>query len=379
MLPYLFVFFFSILFTFLAQVVEKRNNGKALFYVFSAVAVLLPALLAGFRDSGVGTDTKIYVDNVWSQIRRVRDFSDFLHKYGAGHFKDIEFIYLLLNYVASWFGRSVGLIYFLANFVVVLLIYITAYQNRNRVAMWLVMFIFLFGYYNQSLNLVRQTIALAIGVYSFQYLENKKWIKFIIALIFIRLAHNTGIFYLGFAGAYWIAVRNYRSKSLVLILTLLSSIFLFIYFDIIIGFLVVSGILPVKFLYYMSGDTIDYTSQFIYHFLLGVILFVIYFMHRNSEEKDNLLSYSYVNLLGAILILTAFISVWSFRVAFYFLFICDILFLPRALHWLNKKHKIEYIVMITAVLSLVAVFWYKVYIVNNDNDTYPYKSEVLGF
>ena len=70
MLPYLFVFAISIFSTYLAQLCYNRNN-KFLFVLFSAVAILTPALLAGFRDSGIGTDTEIYVDDIWNQFKHI--------------------------------------------------------------------------------------------------------------------------------------------------------------------------------------------------------------------------------------------------------------------------------------------------------------------
>ena len=271
-----------------------------------------------------------------------------------------------------------GLIYFLSNFVVVLLIYLAAFDNRERVSMWFIMFVFLFGYYNQSLNLVRQSIALAMGVYFFKYLENKQWIKLIISLIIIKYTHNTGIFYIGFVGAYLLAVGKYKLKPLILLITLFCSVFIFLYFDFIVGFFVLSGILPQKFLYYLSGDEVDYTSLFIFHFVLSLILFLIYIYNYKSKEKDKLLSYSFLNLLGSILILTSLVSIWSFRVAFYFLFISECLLLPKAFFVMKPKYKLENFVLIFVTIVMIIIVWFKVYIVNNDNDTYPYKSEILG-
>ncbi|WP_333854531.1 EpsG family protein [Epilithonimonas sp.] len=374
MLPYLLIFFISIFCTFLAEKTVDKN--KILFFFFSAIAVLAPSLLAGFRDSGVGTDTKIYVDRVWGVFKHVNDWNQFYKYYTRDAFSDIEFVYLLLNFIGSRFGEKVNIIYFITSFVITLLVYLSAFENRKKSSMWLVMFIFLFGYYNQSLNLVRQTIALGIGLYGFKYLEDRKWIKVILLLILLKYTHNTGIFYIGFAGAYLLSVLKYKAKYITLIITLFCSIFIFIYFDFLIGFLVLSGILPSKFLFYLSGDTIDYTSLFIFHFIISIILMTIYVFKINSLEKDSLLSFAFINLLGSILILTSLVSVWSFRVAFYFLFISECLFLPRALYLMRNK-RLEYIIMMITIIFLYLFFWNKVYIINNDNDTYPYKSEII--
>ncbi|PZU86787.1 MAG: hypothetical protein DI529_08205, partial [Chryseobacterium sp.] len=117
MLPYLIVFFLSILFTHLAQESDK-NNRKLFFFVFSAFAVLLPSLLAGLRDSGIGTDTETYVDTVWRTINRINSYEEFQKLYKQEKFDDIEYGYLLLNFIGSRFGSSVNIIYFLTSFFV---------------------------------------------------------------------------------------------------------------------------------------------------------------------------------------------------------------------------------------------------------------------
>ena len=376
MLPYLFVFAISIFSTYLAQLCYNRNN-KFLFVLFSAVAILTPALLAGFRDSGVGTDTVIYVDDIWNQFKHIKDWDQFYKYYKNGSFEDVEFTYLCLNFIASRFGKDIGLIYFISNFVVILFVYITAFNNRTRISMWLLMFVFLFGFYNQSLNLVRQSIALAFGMYFFKYVENRNWIKLIIAFVIIKYTHNTGIFYLGLVGAYYISVSKLKLKIPILIITLVCSIFIFMYFDLIIGFLVLTGLLPLKFLFYLSGETVDYTSLFIFHFIISMILLTIYVYNSKSDKKEELLSYAFLNLLGSILILTSLVSIWSFRVAFYFLFLSECLFLPRAFYIMKEKYKLEYLLMLVVTIFLIVTVWYKVIIVNNDNDTYPYNSEFL--
>lgn len=378
MLPYLIVFFLSVLFTYLAQESDK-NNKRLFFFVFSAFAILLPSLLAGFRDSGIGTDTEMYVDSVWKTINRIDSYEEFQRLYRQEKFDDIEYGYLLLNFIGSKFGTSVNIIYFLSNFLVILLVYCTAYDNKHRLSMAIVMTLFLFGYYNLYLNLVRQALALAVGLYCFKYVERRSWIKVIISFFIIKAFHNTGVFCVLFWGAYFLSSSKYRLKPLVLILLLGVAYGIFIYFDFIILYTIAIGILPKKFLYYLSGDTVDYTTIFVYHFLLSAIMFIVYLFHAKSqEEKDRLLSYGFLSLLGSILVLTAMVSMWSYRVAFYFSFICDIIFLPRALYLMNKKHKLESNLMLIITIGLVITVWYKYNISNNDNETYPYKSEILG-
>ncbi|WP_312195414.1 EpsG family protein [Epilithonimonas vandammei] len=376
MLPYLIVFFLSILFTYLAQESDKHNK-KLFFFVFSAFAILLPSLLAGFRDSGVGTDTEIYVDNVWRTIKRINSFDDFYRIYKQEKFDDIEFGYLLLNFIGSRFGESVNIIYFISSFIITLLIYLTAYDNRFRASMAIVMFIYLFGYFNLSLNIVRQSLAMAVGIYCFKYVEKRSWIKIIISLLIIRTFHNTGIFYVLFWGTYFISNKKYTVKPVILLGTLAVVYFIFIYFDFIILYAVTTGLLPKKFMYYLSGETLDYFWHFATQFLLFVSMAFMLLTYIKKEEFNEYVSYTYLKLLGSILILTSFLSEWSFRISYYFLWVIDIVFLPRILYTYRKDSRVLYIVVVVAILSLVLATWIKFIVIDNENETIPYRSSIL--
>lgn len=118
------------------------------------IAVLLPSLLAGFRDSGVGTDTLIYADDVWEKITYCDNWNIFFLSYATRVFDDIELLYLLINYLVYQLGGNLHTLYFMVNFIVVLFFYMTAYDNRKKASMWLVMALFFLMYYNVSLNLI---------------------------------------------------------------------------------------------------------------------------------------------------------------------------------------------------------------------------------
>ena len=186
MVVYLFVFYLTSLFTYIAQ----RNIKKSgIFYFFSLLAILFPALLAGFRNPGIGTDTLVYVDYIWDKILFVPQWNDFMFSYKNGNFADIEFIYLLLNWLTSHVISDVNGIYFVANAITMYFVYRTAYDNRDRCDMWLSMALFLLLYYNASLNMVRQSIALSICMYAYKYIEREQWLKVGIWGILIILTH----------------------------------------------------------------------------------------------------------------------------------------------------------------------------------------------
>ncbi len=64
MIIYIVVFFISIVFFWLSENVKMKDNnrGKIIRNICVFCAILIPSLLAGFRDDSIGTDTKAYKD-----------------------------------------------------------------------------------------------------------------------------------------------------------------------------------------------------------------------------------------------------------------------------------------------------------------------------
>lgn len=249
---YLMTFAFSVICTYLA---EKTIKKLQVFFFLSFCAVSIPALVAGCRDSGVGTDTLIYVDAIWNKMQMLSTWRNFIESFQNGDFSDVEFLYLFLNWFASLFGRDVQWIYFFSSLIIILLVYLSAYDNRKRLPMWFSMSVFFLLYYNLTLNLVRQSIALALCLYSFKYIELQKWWKFILCFALIVNSHKTGIFYLSFVCFYWVCMRTNKTNRKVLLLSiyvLLAGLFLFL--DKIIFLVIGLSILPEKFLFYVAND-----------------------------------------------------------------------------------------------------------------------------
>lgn len=378
MLPYLITFSISILFTFFAQ---KNVNNRLIFFSCSVIAVLVPSLLAGLRDSGIGTDTKVYVDYIWADFKYITNWNQFYTMYQQKQFNDIEPLYLCLNYIASLFGSKVNNIYFLSNLLTNLFIYLSAYDNRKKSSMTLFMFIYLFSYYNMSLNLVRQSLALSFCLYSFKYIEQKKWWKFIVMFIIINLAHNTGLFFVAFLILYILFeyLKNNKSRKLILSFTTLCVVLGTVFIDITLTFFVGYGILPSKFLIYNSLETAPLIKSVFINYIIYIFLFISFgVIIKQKDLKTEFAKYTYLKINGTLLFASTIISKWAFRISYYFNIITDCIMLPRALFFIKKRLPQKYILILSATVILILIIWYWTIIFNNGNQTYPYKSKILG-
>ncbi len=378
MIIYLFVFSISIYFTWLA---ERSTKNKPIFFLLSSIAILTLSVLAGCRDSGIGTDTEVYVNKIWSKIIDINSWNDFIFYYQQKYFEDIEFIYLLLNWITSLFSKDVHSIYFITNLVVVVFTYLTLYDNRKKASMWIGMTFFCFIYYNLSLNLVRQSIALSMCMYSFKYWQRKQWIKAIIWFIIILNTHNTGIFYSIVIVTFFLTqIQNNKVKNILLSSFIIINLIIFIAFDFILILVIKLGILPTKFLWYLGSENemLFIKSVFINYL---IFLFSFFFMSKennNINDKNNLKTFTLYKLLGCLFFVTSIISQWSYRISYYINYLTDCSFLPQALKISSKNSKKYYQIYLLSCISISIIVWYWSIVVHNGNETIPYKSKILG-
>jgi hypothetical protein len=384
---YVIVFAISCFFTYLAEVninsIKGRNNKIS--YIFSTIAIIIPSVFGGLRDSGIGTDTLVYVDIIFDQILRIDSLEELFDVYISDSIinNHIEFLYLLLNYIISLFSDNVNWVYFFTTFITVMFFYLAAYDNRKRASMCLSMLFFFCLFYNQSFNMVRQSIALAMTIYAYKHIEAKNWIKIIIWSVIIINVHSSGIgFILLFVIHYVCHLKNVYTRVFLLSILLAGCISIFIMLDHIVKFMVDIGIIPIKFLVYISkGTPALIESVFIMHILLLLLIYavkLILMQHENlsSIKRENLSYYAYNKLIGVLLFNLSVIAEYLYRMSLY-INVVDGIIIPKILRLLPSKTSSSIILHISIILLLI-VIWYWAIIINNGNETYPYTSRILG-
>jgi hypothetical protein len=365
----------AILCTFVA---EKNTKNKLVFTLFSMIAILLPAALAGLRDTGIGTDTVTYGEEIF-YIIDLGDYNfwQFWAAYKKDLLPDVEIGYLFLNYLVSVFYDSPNWLYFYANLVVVVFYYKAAYDNRKKASMWLVMFFFFFLFYNPSLNIMRQSIAVAVTLYAYKFIENKNWKWVLFWLYVVYNLHSSGIFFVILIMIFRIyELENRRISRWAQVLFVVITSICFLYFVQLIGVLssVLAGFSKYEELYSDEGkSTIVLTSLVVYIFML----FIYRFARRFVLNKHILGYYFYSKIVGLAFFFTSLLSVTAGRVGWY-VNVLDCIFMPRALHmvWLRNKRAAE---MLTFLIMIIVIFvWYWTTILGGIHETSPYKSTLLG-
>lgn len=373
MLIYIVVFVISIFFTRLCEGTEN----KYLKFIFACFAVAIPSILAGVRDSGVGHDTLIYADEAFEEISSYRDKGVyvFLKDLISGDFL-LEPLFCILNYIGAKFGTDIHYGYLVVNTFTVGIAFKAIYDYREKASMPLMMFVFLFLFYNVSYNIMRQCLALVLALNLYNSLESRKWLSAILWGIGMLMSHSTAVVFFLFLLLYWAIAKDYGKR---LILTFVLMIpFVLLLLDPIIMLAVDLGIVPEKMLIYLASEaeTAIFKTAIVYG-LVGFGLFLFQYRKLQNEDSKEVSLMISTKLFAIILLVTSVVSVWAFRMTYYFL-IFDVLFIPRVVRLSIMHNRLRGRAVLLTFVSLIIVYWYWSIIHNNENETYPYKSEILS-
>ena len=189
MLIYYIVFAISIACLVLAEKLEQKN--KEVSVAIKIFAIFIPALLAGMRAIDVGTDTKLYIEPAFNNAINATNFFTFYKMY------DIEPLYMLFTFISAKILANVNVFMTALYFIITLLAYEIAKNNRDKAPLSITYAVFLLFYFifdfNKSLNLVRQTISILLIIYGLKYVKDKKYMKSIFITLVSILIHKTAI------------------------------------------------------------------------------------------------------------------------------------------------------------------------------------------
>lgn len=375
MIIYICVFILSITFTYFAE----KSRNKINFILCSVVAILFPSILAGIRDSGIGTDTQVYVDSSWYIIETYANqpITIFIKDILNGDVQ-LEIAYNLIGYCIAFLGGNIHWFYFILNFIVLLFVYLTINDNKHNASMSLMMFVFLFTFYNISLNLVRQSLALSICLYAYKYIEKKQWKNFIIFQVFAMLTHNTAFFFILVIPFHFLleSKRTVLNKYFVYAILLITP-FAFSLSDIIISYLVLVGFLPIHFLNYttQNAENMIVRSALVVYLCLWLTMYIG--AKYSKISIFNARKYLSFYFFSSELFFSSYFSQFAFRISYYFSYLSNIIFIPRLIRLMISKNRPVGLIFKWVICALIIFYWYWSIVVHNGNETIPYKSKIL--
>ncbi len=308
-------------------------------------------LIAGLRDVSVGIDTMTYYNAFYYQMPKSTE--DIIAQYGilTSLFWHIAYMiraltdeYQILLFCSSAF--SIGIISK----------YIQKYSPDKMLSF---LFFSTCGFFAIGLHLVRQYIAIAIAVYSFNFIRERRFFFFLICILIGVLIHpSIALFF----PAYFIAYKRITLKN--------SLIYIFC---IILSFFIGEFMIDTFSMFLFNGRyneilNLDKTGQNM--FFVYIVILLVGFSRLKVILKQDIKNTIYYNFLWMTLVIQSMSFVFSIasRVAYmYSIFL--IVFIPKII-CSYKNPLMRYGATALMIFGCLTAYFYKFY---NLNEIYPYK------
>lgn len=361
MLIYLIVFFMSYKLLCLSQGSQSRRSQKALVIM----ALLLPAILAGLRDYSIGTDVRVYGNN-WFYYARWNKAATYFRMAASS---DIGFVYAFLNYVISLFTGSPHWFYFVLNLSTLGLIYKAARDNADLGDVPFAILTFYFLFYNQTLNLLRQSLAIAFVACSFVYIRRQRPWRFMVFAMLAVFTHVTAIVVFVMYAIY--KVINGKLGSLAKAGILSGATAVVVFFFPLMKILLQRGILPMRYAAYVNHVSRGGGYVRLFLLCLPYLILILFFVKKDSFKKERSVLVCYL-LVSTLVSFLAFRMTYTVRIGYYF-DVCLIFIIPFIARNLRLDVKAGGKMMNKILLiALMLGYWVFVYGIRKSNETVPY-------
>lgn len=376
---YLITFTISIALIFFSEKIQLKVLKNLVIFL----GLLIPALLAGLRSLYIGTDVLTYV---YPLFNTAKSSSSYLQYLNMPALKDgimqtvssYEYGYTLLTYLVAKLTGSFQLLQTIIEFSILLFIYLGISRLKNKDAsVWLCMLTYYLLFFNNSLNMVRQWMAMSILLFGFKYIENQELYKFVIVVLFAYLFHTTAIIGLLFYFIYWI-IKISSSKYLVLnsyangtiSITIISFILIIIFSCVML--LLINKAYPLlgiiglsRYSYYLSGSL----SLSINQFVLKAPLVILFSLNANEIFRKDYKIYFYLILfLDLIESQLASLSDFSIRISTYVAMFNIYGYTVLS----ESNNKMKMIILRCLIIIYLLIYWYYLYCVKGNDQTIPY-------
>lgn len=370
MLVYIFGFLASLSMIYYA---EKRQFLGTNAKVSVFFALLIPCLIAGLRHKTIGTDVQGYVENLFQTAESAGSFSDYFQsgytQFGWDYMavKDTEFGFALLTFLIQRIFGNMQVLLFVLQALTVIPVYkgLRAFEKTQPV--WLGMAVYYLMFYNQTFNMMRQWIAMAVLFYAFQFLVNKSYRKYFVFVLIAWLFHASALFGIAIFAIYrLVASENKFGKAMKAFLICLIGVAALLGLDVVMR---IMDMLGIKYGSYIDGTLTFMPNQIWYRLVLVLLLAVRWKYIKQTDRKV----YFYLVAVVFDFLASQLTSIYahSVRIGVYF---SEYYMLVYPSICVATRHKNNKKLMQGIVLCFLCVYWFYVYVYGGTGQTVPYVS-----
>lgn len=327
----LLITFISLLGSFNSN--KHKGNLQAVIISFSLII-----LFQSIRKWTVGVDVVTYI-NFFNKLSS-ESLSDFSSVYSS-----IETGFLVYNKLISLITSDIQVFLGIISATIFIPLGYVLYKNSRNLYLSIIALITL-GIYNFTFSGIRQSIAIAIAFFSFEFIKKKKIWRFVLFVILASSFHSSALVFLPAYPLYHVKIKK---KHFAWILLLISIIFIFKSF--LLRFIVTS-----VFEKYDNSDLLVETGAYTMFFIMFFIYTLSVLSQRKKEFSIPLNAYSNFMLVALIIQIAASESQIAMRAGYYY-FIFITLLLPEMISVFNIKKERNLIVFLTLTFCLLFYFY----------------------
>ncbi|GAA2889382.1 EpsG family protein [Enterococcus casseliflavus] len=310
-------------------------------------------IISAFRSPIVGNDTQDYRD-LFINLQ-TSSIENFTWRYEKG--------FLLFNKCISYISNDPQILIIAIATLTCLAYYMLI--KRYSLIPWISVYLFFtLRYFDLSMNIARQTLALSSIFVAFYFLTKKKFLPFLVFVLLATSFHNTAFIFI----IAWFVYEVKDNKKFLTLLSLLTiigfSVFNYIFSFILSYFPTYSYYLNSS---YMDGNTRTAT---ILNILVSFVIILFIYLFKYPKNKINDVMFKLLLIGLSISIISIRFSLLD-RVSDYFS-VFSIILLPNAIY-MQKNKKYYLIICYILIISFFA-YSLSILILRPDwNRIYPYE------
>lgn len=367
----------------LGLIAYSEKKKLSVFLGFSVAALLIPCMIAALRGQTIGTDVLVYVKPLTQSAIASEDLQAFFRCYWFQEWRnlyavDYDIGFSMVVYGVAKLTRSLPAVLFVIQALMIAPIYIAIARNRKNMPVWIGMAIYLLMFYNSTLNMMRQWVAMAFLLLAFQMFLERKGITTVVLIVVACLFHSTAVVALPVYCLYWLLWMprercltqghlTLRISTILSVLIFLVAVVALMNLPMIIKLVSMVGLS--QFNNYLQGGQISLMAGQI---ALRIPLFAILILCWKDMRHKWTMAPFFLTMLFLDLVVAHLVSVDvnALRISYYFS-MYSMIWIPAAIGSCQSKQK--RMLLSVLILCYGVAYWYYTYVLQLRHQTYPYQ------
>lgn len=345
---------------------EKAKNKRLRAFLF-AVMILLPSILGGLRSLEVGTDNYNVYEPIFRRFAQASSVYDAIFRVNI----QVEYGFLGLTFIITRFTSDYHWFCFITSFMTNLFFALGCYKFSKQVPIYLSFGAYLFMFYCQNINLVRQGLALSICFFAFYYIIEGKCRKYCLWVALAATFHVSAVIALVLYPIYYIIKNKKMKLSQAWIIA--AAVIGYLILPSILRFLLNAGLVYEKIERYIPPNILMFNPLVTIQRLPLLVLTTVFL--KSKLGKDTL--YKYIHCLLIVEVVLVQYSIWFDpiqRIGLYFR-TSSILILPMCCKGVNRRSR-PYIMAL--IIIYLFAYWYYFTVSNHYGYTMPVYPYIMG-